>query len=85
MEQNYLKKINFLFLIFYCLSLQAQTLSQSVKFVLPYVGGAILFVVILVNIGLLMRSKREKKIGLKYILISVVALSIIIALANYIL
>ncbi len=85
MEQNYLKKFNFSFLIFYGSLLQAQSFGQSLKFVLPYVAGAILFVVILVNIGLLIRGKNERKLGLKYILFTAIALSVIVALVNYIL
>lgn len=85
MEQNYLKKINMSFSIFCCSLLHAQSFGQSLKFVFPYVAGAILFVVILVNIGLLMRSNKEKKLGAKYILYTAVALGVALALINYIL
>lgn len=85
MGQNYLKKINICFLISCCSLVNAQTFSQSLKFVFPYVAGAILFVVILVNIGLLMRSNKEKKIGIKYILMTAIFLSVALVLVNYIL
>lgn len=85
MEQNYLKKLNISFLFFSWSLLNAQSFSQSLKFVFPYMAGAVLFVVILVNIGLLMRSNKEKKLGVKYILYTAIALGAATALVTYIL
>lgn len=48
-------------------------------------AGAVLFVVILVNIGLLMRSNKEKKLGVKYILYTAIALGAATAIVTYIL
>ncbi|WP_336691121.1 MULTISPECIES: hypothetical protein [unclassified Chryseobacterium] len=68
MRQNYLKKINLVFLLSCCSFLHAQTFSQSLKFVFPYVAGAILLVTVLVNLGSLVKGREEKKEGMKNIL-----------------
>lgn len=85
MQQNYLTKLNISVLFFFCSLLQAQSFKQSFKFVFPYVAYAFLFVVILVNIGLLMKGKKEKRLGIKYIIYTAIAVGVAVAFTTYIL
>ena len=84
MEQNYLKKMNLIFLVCCCTLLQAQSFNQSLKSVIPYVAGAILFVTVLVNLGSLVKGKEEKKEGMRNILWIALALSFITLFIKYI-
>lgn len=84
MEQNYLKKMNLVFLVCSCTLLQAQSFTQSLKSVSPYVAMAILFVTVLVNLGSLVKGREEKREGMKNILWIALALSIIMFFIKYI-